>query len=157
MGIEIGRYCSFYGGKYFLSSLCGGWHLFCGAVRTGQFHVLPNDGIRPFKGISKTWAKSHHQWKLLSNQLSSMYWFYFTFVVVIVPPIGAVAGWYVWFYTSKVTTSVNRLPGPKPLPFIGNAWDLLGGFEGNQKFTDILIILIKYLFDFERNFGYFCW
>jgi hypothetical protein len=42
----------------------------------------------------------------------------------------------VWFYTSKVTTSVNRLPGPKPLPFIGNAWDLLGGFEGSNSLTE---------------------
>nr|QST15023.1 CYP4AP10 protein [Diaphanosoma celebensis] len=58
-----------------------------------------------------------------------MIWLYWLCAVVSVSPVLGVAGWYLWYYNSKVTTSVNCLPGPKPLPFLGNTWDLLGGFQ----------------------------
>nr|QST15021.1 CYP4AP8 protein [Diaphanosoma celebensis] len=58
-----------------------------------------------------------------------MVWLYWTIVAAFVSPVGAVVGWYVWFHTSQVTKLVNRLPGPKLFPFIGNSWDLLGGVE----------------------------
>nr|QST15022.1 CYP4AP9 protein [Diaphanosoma celebensis] len=74
-----------------------------------------------------------------------MIWLYWLYAVVSVSPVLGVAGWYLWYYNSKVTTTVNCLPGPKPLPFLGNTWDLLGGF---QVLLDVFVE--KWLKDYGR-------
>ena len=39
-----------------------------------------------------------------------------------------------WIYrkTSPFHTAVNKIPGPIPLPVVGNVFDLLGGFDRNK-------------------------
>jgi hypothetical protein len=35
-----------------------------------------------------------------------------------------------WYKFSKFCRLVNRLPGPRPLPLIGSALDVVGGCDG---------------------------
>lgn len=64
-----------------------------------------------------------------SGLLSSTY----VFLTLLVP---AIALWYAYWRISKhrLIELASKIPGPKGLPLIGNALDLIGSSHGNQLF-----------------------
>lgn len=51
----------------------------------------------------------------------------------------AYLGWWIYIHTSPFHVAVNRIPGPKYLPLIGNALDLAGGLDSESS-----VIFSKY-------------
>ena len=45
-----------------------------------------------------------------------------------------VVAWWLWYKFSKFCRLVNQLPGPRPLPLIGSALDVVGGCDGKLAF-----------------------
>ena len=41
----------------------------------------------------------------------------------------AYIGWWIYIQTSPFHVAVNRIPGPKYLPLIGNALEIAGGLD----------------------------
>ncbi|XP_046450414.1 cytochrome P450 4C1-like isoform X3 [Daphnia pulex] len=59
----------------------------------------------------------------------SVYSYFVAFCVVALLLILAYIGWWIYIHTSPFHVAVNRIPGPKYLPLIGNALELAGGLD----------------------------
>jgi cytochrome P450 family 4 len=59
----------------------------------------------------------------------SVYSYFVAFCVVALLLILAYIGWWIYIHTSRFHVAVNRIPGPKYLPLIGNALELAGGLD----------------------------
>ena len=59
----------------------------------------------------------------------SVYSVFVAFCVLGLLFILAYIGWWVYIHTSSFHVAVNRIPGPKYLPLIGNALEVAGGLD----------------------------
>ena len=68
-----------------------------------------------------------------------MLWFVFALTSVL---LTVIVGWYVWFYTSKWITLIERIPGPTPWPIVGNTLEVFQGHKGKSlNFISLIISL----------------
>ena len=80
----------------------------------------------------------------------SVYSYFVAFCVVALLLILAYIGWWIYIHTSRFHVAVNRIPGPKYLPLIGNAFELAGGLDRESQMffrntTDLLKKLFHYV------------
>lgn len=59
----------------------------------------------------------------------TVYNFFFAFCVIGLLLIFAYIGWWIYIRISPFYIAVNRIPGPKYLPLIGNVLEIAGGLD----------------------------
>jgi hypothetical protein len=59
----------------------------------------------------------------------TVYSLFVAFCVLGLLLILAYVGWWIYIHISPFHVAVNRIPGPKYLPLIGNALDIAGGLD----------------------------
>jgi cytochrome P450 family 4 len=59
----------------------------------------------------------------------SLYSVYVAFCFVALLLVLAYTGWLIYIHTSPFHVAVNRIPGPKYFPIVGNALEIAGGLD----------------------------
>ena len=67
----------------------------------------------------------------------------------------AYIGWWIFIHTSTFHVAVNRIPGPKYLPLIGNLLDIFGGLDRKELYL-LKLFLISCVGLFTTTVFYVC-
>ncbi len=70
----------------------------------------------------------------------SLYSVFVAFCVVALPLALSYIGWWIYIHTSPFHVTVNRIPGPKYLPIVGNVLEIAGGLDREYLYFSRLLV-----------------